>query len=69
MIILSIAPIVASAVTPQTSAGDFHTLAIKSDGTLWAWGNNSYGKLGLGHTTDMGLTQTGRTYRQGFFIL
>ena len=23
-----------------------HTLAVKTDGTLWAWGNNSYGQLG-----------------------
>ncbi|WP_296142698.1 T9SS type A sorting domain-containing protein [uncultured Flavobacterium sp.] len=27
-----------------TSGG--HSLAIKSDGTLWAWGSNSYGQLG-----------------------
>jgi alpha-tubulin suppressor-like RCC1 family protein len=25
-----------------------HTVAIKTDGTLWAWGNNIYGQLGLG---------------------
>jgi hypothetical protein len=51
VIILSIAPIVASVVTPQTSAGLEHTVAIKSDGTLWAWGCNNNGQLGLGHTT------------------
>ena len=33
------------------SAGDSHTLAIKTNGSLWAWGNNNYGRLGLG-TTD-----------------
>jgi alpha-tubulin suppressor-like RCC1 family protein len=30
----------------QVSAGDFHTAAIKTDGTLWTWGYNTYGNLG-----------------------
>ncbi len=34
------------------AAGTWHTLAIKSDGTLWAWGSNSSGQLGDGTTTD-----------------
>jgi alpha-tubulin suppressor-like RCC1 family protein len=29
-----------------------HSLAIKTDGTLWAWGSNSYGQLGTGITED-----------------
>ena len=29
-----------------TSAGDYFTTALKSDGTLWAWGDNQYGQLG-----------------------
>ncbi|SEO82608.1 MerR family transcriptional regulator [Paenibacillus sp. OV219] len=30
------------------SAGVFHTLALKKDGTIWTWGPNWYGQLGDG---------------------
>ena len=30
----------------QVSSGSYRTAAIKTDGTLWSWGNNSYGALG-----------------------
>lgn len=32
-------------------AGTFHTVAIKNDGTLWGWGDNEYGQLGVGRDT------------------
>ena len=32
-----------------------HTLALKRDGTLWAWGLNNYGQLGHGDITDSGV--------------
>lgn len=34
------------------SAGDRHTLALKTDGTLWAWGGGGMGQLGDGGSTD-----------------
>ena len=34
------------------SAGNAHTAAVKTDGTLWTWGRNGYGQLGDGTTTD-----------------
>jgi alpha-tubulin suppressor-like RCC1 family protein len=32
--------------------GEFHNLALKSDGTVWAWGGNFVGQLGDGTTND-----------------
>ena len=36
----------------QVSAGDSHSLAVGSDGYVYAWGSNTYGKLGDGTTTQ-----------------
>jgi alpha-tubulin suppressor-like RCC1 family protein len=35
----------------QVAAGGLHSLALRSDGTVWAWGNNFYGQLGDGTYT------------------
>jgi alpha-tubulin suppressor-like RCC1 family protein len=34
------------------AAGGSHSLARRSDGTVWGWGQNIYGQLGDGTTTD-----------------
>jgi alpha-tubulin suppressor-like RCC1 family protein len=33
------------------SAGDNHSLALKSDGSVWVWGSNEYGQIGNGTTS------------------
>lgn len=35
----------------QVSCGQSHSAAVKTDGTLWLWGNNSHGQLGNNNTT------------------
>ena len=34
------------------AAGGAHSLAVKADGTVWAWGFNQYGQLGNGSNQD-----------------
>jgi alpha-tubulin suppressor-like RCC1 family protein len=36
------------------AAGEEHSLALKQDGTVWAWGSNVYGQLGIGSVTAPG---------------
>ncbi|MBM2834368.1 MAG: Branched-chain amino acid transporter, amino acid-binding protein [Candidatus Brocadiaceae bacterium] len=38
------------------AAGMSHALALKSDGTVWAWGSNYYGQIGNGEGGDDGET-------------
>ncbi len=34
------------------AAGNEHSVALKRDGTVWTWGRNQYGELGVGRTDD-----------------
>ncbi|MDR0791285.1 MAG: putative Ig domain-containing protein [Methanomassiliicoccaceae archaeon] len=45
----------------SVSAGGWHTAAIKTDGSLWAWGSNSYGQLGI--STDLPVVNEGALKR------
>ena len=37
---------------PKVVGGENHFVALKSDGTVWTWGYNGNGQLGLGDTTN-----------------
>jgi alpha-tubulin suppressor-like RCC1 family protein len=39
-------------ITPMVKGGNYHSVALKTDGTVWAWGYNYYGQLGDGTYTD-----------------
>jgi alpha-tubulin suppressor-like RCC1 family protein len=51
-------PIIGVATLPKISVGDYHMLLAKTDGTVWSWGWNSQGQLGLGATGATTATPT-----------
>ena len=43
----------------QVTAGNWHSMALKANGTVYAWGWGQYGQLGNGYTTNSDDTLTG----------
>lgn len=43
---------------PVVAAGGEHTCGIRGKGTLWCWGRNNYGQIGIGTTGADGLPPT-----------
>jgi len=50
----STTPVQVSGLTEVTAiaGGGSYTIALKSDGTVWAWGDNEFGQLGVGTRID-----------------
>jgi alpha-tubulin suppressor-like RCC1 family protein len=40
----------------QVAAGSYHSLFLKTDGTFWAAGSNTFGELGDGTTANRSLS-------------
>ncbi len=36
----------------MVACGEYHTIAVCQDGTLWTWGRNNCGQLGHGDTNE-----------------
>jgi alpha-tubulin suppressor-like RCC1 family protein len=51
------------------SAGVHSSFGIRADGTLWSWGHNAYGELGIGHSWNRAFPQrvgSGSNWRNVF---
>ena len=57
---------------PMLVSGDGFTLALKANGTVWAWGDNVYGQLGIGTVGNQVMVpvqvQTEDSYRNHYFL-
>jgi alpha-tubulin suppressor-like RCC1 family protein len=52
---LMVYPYTATFELPSVSmvaCGEYHTIAVCQDGTIWSWGRNNYGQLGHGDTSE-----------------
>ena len=74
--VISLLPTPAFPVTPKVSIGYYHALLLKNDGSVWAWGNNGAGQLGIGNkisttapTVVAGLTDVVDIVAHGFFSM
>lgn len=56
LVSFAVSGITSASVTPQVEGGYHWSMALKSDGTIWAWGENKSAQFGNGTHTDYNLT-------------
>ncbi|MED0671836.1 Ig-like domain-containing protein [Aneurinibacillus aneurinilyticus] len=44
-------------IASNDAAGNGYSIALKKDGTIWAWGSNQYGQLGVGDWNGVTITK------------
>ena len=42
----------------SVSSGSYHNCVLRTDGQIVCWGQNIYGQLGIGNTTNIGTSPT-----------
>ena len=56
-----------SGCTPEyISCGEYHTMALMTNGTIWGTGNNGNGQLGIGNTTQKNIFTKSTTNNSNF---
>ena len=67
--------IAAFTITGKLAGGASHSIGMKSEGTVWAWGSNSNGQLGIGssdsstHTTPLQVKLNSTTFLTGISLV
>lgn len=56
-------------LSAQVACGYAHTLALTDEGSVYAWGANSYGQLGTGNKSNLALPTLINTDKERFVIV